>query len=225
MSERNRRRFRYLPSPPMVVALTALLFATAGTAVANHGGPHQAGVVNGLDVANGSLTGADIRNKSLTFAEFRARPPKGATGPRGPVGPVGPAGANGQNGAQGPQGPAGTNGTNGTNGRDGFALLDYNSVTITNTPGTQAGGIVLCDQGLRVVGGGVSTQGTYNQQQVNASYPSANSGAPPPGGTTAWTAYVDNVGAVTRTFDVWVICAPATQVTSTTGIGTGIASK
>lgn len=217
---RSRRLFR-APSPALVIAVLALLVSTAGSAFGGSSIRHYP-YFNSIDIIDNTITGRDIKNKSLTMADFRGRGPQGAPGARGPVGPVG---ANGQTGAQGPQGPAGTNGTNGTNGRDGFARLDYNSVTIQNTPGTQAGGIVLCDAGLRVVGGGVSTQGAYNQQHVNASYPSANSGAPPPGGTTAWTAYVDNVGAVTRTFDVWVICAPATQVTSTTGIGTGIASK
>lgn len=208
MSERNRRRFRYLPSPPMVVALTALLFATAGTAVANHGGPHQAGVVNGLDVQNGSLTGADIRNKSLTFAEFRGRPPTGKIGPRGPAGP---AGANGQNGAQGqqgpggPQGPTGAQGLTGAQGPPGFAQLDRNVGEQSAAAMAQTGLRVDCDPGLFVVGGGVVSDGFYNQTSVNSSFPSSSA---------SWTGFVDNYTSLPIDFRVYVICAPATQVTS-----------
>ena len=55
----------------MVIALTARLFATAGTAIANHGGSHTKNFVNAVDVQDGSLTGIDIKNKSLTMADFR----------------------------------------------------------------------------------------------------------------------------------------------------------
>jgi hypothetical protein len=197
MSERNRRLFRYLPSPPMVIALTALLFATAGTAFANHGGPHgPPGVVNSLDVANGSLTGADIRNKSLTLADFSGRGPKGATGARGPAGPAGPAGAGGPAGPAGAQGPAGP------------VRVDRNFITKTQAGQTQDSQTVSCDSGLAVVGGGVLAQGIYGEQNINSSYPSSS---------TAWTAYVDNFATTPRSFTVYVICASATQVTSPAG--------
>lgn len=200
MSERNRRRFRYLPSPPMVVALTALLFATAGTAVANHGRGHgPAGVVNGLDVQNGSLTGADIRNKSLTLADFRGRGPRGATGRTGPVGPAGPAG---------PGGPGGPAGPAGAQGPAGPVRVDRNFITKIQNGMTQDSQTVSCDAGLAVVGGGVFAQGTYNQQNINSSYPSSS---------TAWTAYVDNFTSSPLSFTVYVICASATQVTSPQG--------
>jgi hypothetical protein len=201
--ERNRRRFRYLPSPPMVVALTALLFATAGTAVANHGGPHQAGVVNGLDVANGSLTGADIRNKSLTLADFRGRGPKGDRGARGLTGSVGPAGPAGPGGPGGPGGPAGPQGPAGP------VRVDRNFATRSQNGQTQEFLTVACDAGLTVVGGGVFAAGTFGQQNINSSYPSS---------TTTWTAYVDNFTANTPlNFTVYVNCASATQVTSPQG--------
>jgi hypothetical protein len=199
MSERNRRRFRYLPSPPMVVALTALLFATAGTAVANHGGPHQANVVNSLDVQNGSLTGADIKNKSLTSADFRGKPVKGAPGPRGPAGPAGPAGPGGPGGPGGPAGPQGPAGP---------VRVDRNFQTRSQDGQTQASLTVSCDPGLSVVGGGVLAAGLYGQQNINSSYPSSS---------TAWTAYVDNFTMTPLNFTVYVICASATQLTSPQG--------
>jgi hypothetical protein len=99
--------------------------------------------------------------------------------------------------------------------------LDYNSATFTNTAGSQNGATVACDAGLRVVGGGVSTSGGYNQQQVNASYPSnPGSGVPPPG-TTAWTAYVDNLSGGAQTFTVTVICTQPSSAPTVAGPSAG----
>lgn len=109
---RSAFRFR-LPSPAMVVALIALLVATAGSALAGHGGPHQRNFVNAVDVQDGSLTGVDIKNKSLTRADFRGsvRGPRGLRGPpgqNGAQGPRGDTGPQGQKGDRGDPGPAGT---------------------------------------------------------------------------------------------------------------------
>jgi hypothetical protein len=107
---RERRWLARRPSPALVVAMLALLVSTAGPAIANHGGRHgPAGLVNALDVADGSLTGKDIKNKSLTPADFRGsvRGPRGARGPAGATGPQGPGGPGGPQGPPGPQGPQG----------------------------------------------------------------------------------------------------------------------
>ena len=58
------RRHLRLPSPAMLVALTALTFALGGTAYATV-------VISGKDVRNGSLTGADVRSNSLTGSDVR----------------------------------------------------------------------------------------------------------------------------------------------------------
>lgn len=53
-----RRLRRFLPSPAMVVALTALFMALGGSAYAL--------VITGKSIRNGTVTGADIKNRSLT---------------------------------------------------------------------------------------------------------------------------------------------------------------
>lgn len=57
-----------------------------------------AGLLDGGDVLDGSLTGRDVKNKSLTRADFRGSV-RGRRGPTGPTGPTGAAGATGPLGA------------------------------------------------------------------------------------------------------------------------------
>lgn len=121
----------------MVIAVIALFAATAGSAIAGHGGRHgPAGLVNSLDVQNGSLTGADVKNRSLRPIDFRGSI-------RGPRGLRGPAGQNGTNGAPGQNGTNGTNGTNGAQGPMGpgarWAALDGTLGVIAD----QTGGITV----------------------------------------------------------------------------------
>jgi hypothetical protein len=195
-AERRARLRRLVPSPAMVVAMTALLAATAGTAIANHGRPHgPPGLVNSIDVQNNSLTGADIKNKSLTPADFRGsvRGPRGRTGARGAPGQNGAQGPPGQNGAPGGQGPAGP------------IVLNYIiSGPIANpNDGTVDGGTLACPSGQYPIGGGASTD-TANQV-VNETRPDrAGNG---------WSAFVKNNGAGTPNFQIYVICSPAASVT------------
>jgi hypothetical protein len=86
-----------------VVAIVALLAASAGAK----------SLITGKDVKNSSLTGADIKNGSLAAADLSAaaratlRGPVGASGTPGPTGAKGDRGDTGPQGAIGPQGPAG----------------------------------------------------------------------------------------------------------------------
>jgi hypothetical protein len=58
------RRFRrLLPSPAMVVALTALVMSVTGSAYAL--------VITGKTIRNNSVTGRDIHNRSLTGNDVR----------------------------------------------------------------------------------------------------------------------------------------------------------
>lgn len=76
------------------VALLALFFALGGSAYA-------AGLIDGGDIRNNSLTGKDVRNRSLSKADFRGS----VIGPQGPIGSTGPQGATGPPGpATGPAG-------------------------------------------------------------------------------------------------------------------------
>jgi hypothetical protein len=83
--------------------------------------------------------------------------------------------------------------------------LDHNFANFTNTAGTQNFGQAACDPGFSVVGGGVFSDGAFGEQAVNSSYPSS---------TGAWGAWVDNYSAADLGFTVYVICAPANQVTT-----------
>ena len=54
---------RFLPSPAMVVAVTALVMSLGGSAYAL--------VITGKSIKNGSVTNKDIRNHSLTGSDMR----------------------------------------------------------------------------------------------------------------------------------------------------------
>jgi hypothetical protein len=83
---------RRRPSPAIVVAILAAVFACAGTATA-------ARVITGKQIKDSSITSTDVKNGSLLKGDFkRGQLPAGATGPQGLRGPAGPPGANGVNG-------------------------------------------------------------------------------------------------------------------------------
>ena len=54
---------RFLPSPAMVVAVTALVMSLGGSAYAL--------VITGKSIKNGSITNKDVRNRSLTGNDMR----------------------------------------------------------------------------------------------------------------------------------------------------------
>jgi hypothetical protein len=89
----------FKPSGSMVVAIIALVVATAGTAVA-------AATISGSSLTNNSVASKKIKNKTLKVKDFTPKTKtklKGATGDTGATGADGAAGADG---AQGPTGPA-----------------------------------------------------------------------------------------------------------------------
>jgi hypothetical protein len=210
----SRRRGLRLPSPAIVIAMLALLAATAGTAIANHGGPHgPAGIVNSLDVQNNSLTGRDIKDKSLTAREFKGGLPRGPRGLRGLPGRMGPPGV----GTQGPKGDPGANGTNGTDGATGPpgpVNLTYARLVGTVVAGNNAtaGAFAACPPTApKPLGGGVVADpagGIYPIQSA-PSGAGGNFNADP----TGWWGRVINANSSSDTFDVYVICtsAPGTK--------------
>jgi hypothetical protein len=90
------RRFVRRPSPAMIVALIALVAATAGNAIADQ----VTAAVSALK-AN-SVTSGSVKNGSLLVKDFKKSELKKLTGKAGKTGAAGAAGA------AGPQGPAGT---------------------------------------------------------------------------------------------------------------------
>jgi hypothetical protein len=92
------RRLR--PSPAMVVACTALLFAMTGAGyAAGVVGPNSVGP---KQLKKNSVTSAKVKNRSLLAVDFKA-----GQLPQGPKGDPGAPGAPGAAGAPGQQGPAG----------------------------------------------------------------------------------------------------------------------
>jgi hypothetical protein len=89
------RRLR--PSPAMVVACVALLFAMTGAGyAAGMLGPNTVGT---KQLKKNAVISSKVKNRSLLAVDFKAgQLPKGAPGPQGPQGSQGPAG---------PAGPAG----------------------------------------------------------------------------------------------------------------------
>ena len=110
----------FKPSPSMVVAVLALVFAMAGTGLAaksyliTSSKQIKDGVITGADVQNASLTGSDVkmgsltgnnvRDGSLSAADFGGTLPSGVQGPKGDSGPAGPSGPAGKQGDTGPSG-------------------------------------------------------------------------------------------------------------------------
>lgn len=207
-AERRALWRRLVPSPAMVIAMLALLAATTGTAIANHGKPHgPPGLVNSLDVQNNSLTGADVKNKSLTPADFRGslRGRRGASGARGAQGPPGGQGPQGNPGAPGAKGDPGATGASGP-----ISLLNYIfSMAIANPANTTTGPFTLnCPAGQFPIGGGASS--SSGAQRINESRP--NRTAP----NNGWLIFMSNEGGTPATFQIYVVCAPAASVTGST---------
>lgn len=93
------RRFVRRPSPAMIVALIALVAATAGNAIADQ----VTAAVSALK-AN-SVTSKSVKNGSLLAKDFKKSELKKLTGKTGKTGATGATGATGP---AGPAGPAGT---------------------------------------------------------------------------------------------------------------------
>src|ERR687887_2661143 len=96
--------FRHRPSPSLVVATLALLFALTGTGIAAVAAlPRNS--VGTRQLRNNAVVSSKVRNHSLLARDFK----RGQL-PRGPIGPAGPAGAPGPPGpprAGGPPRPTG----------------------------------------------------------------------------------------------------------------------
>jgi hypothetical protein len=84
------------PSATMIVALLALVAASAGV------GNAATSLITGKQIKDGSVTGKDIKNKSVPLSKLSGKLPAGKTGPAGAAGATGPAGPAGATGPAGP---------------------------------------------------------------------------------------------------------------------------
>jgi hypothetical protein len=202
----GRRRLFRLPSPAIVIAMIALLIATAGTAYGVKSVKHYP-EFNGVDIIDHSLSGRDVKNGSLFAANLNSSVLRKFRGQRG---------AQGAQGIQGPQGTAGVNGQPGATGPPGPIKLFYKFGTPLTQPATHQDKVTAqCDAGTWAVGGGVFSTGGYGTQSVNSSVPLDLTG----GSVIAngWGAWVDNnSSSTTLQIQAYVICTPAASVSAKT---------
>lgn len=128
------------PSAPMLVAVLALVLASAGSA----GAARQ--LISGRDIKNASITGVDIKSGSVGLEKLSKAPPRGErgeTGPQGATGATGPAGETGPAGATGATGPS--NAWVGAAGSDTTltAIAEGTAVTVATTTVTRTGPLLL----------------------------------------------------------------------------------
>ena len=186
--------FRHRPSPAMVVAMLALVFALTGTGIAAVTAlPRNS--VGTKQLRNGAVVSSKVRNHSLLARDFR----RGQL-PRGPIGPAGPAGP------QGPAGPAGPAGNLAVGVREADAAVG---------PGRRAFAIAACPSGQRAIGGGVYLADSTpdNQDAIMRNAPVNSTGGTAfkllASGQTpnAWYGQAYNAGSNGATVHVYAICA------------------
>jgi Collagen triple helix repeat (20 copies) len=179
-----RRITSHRPSPAMVVAFIALLFALGGGAYAQLRIPRNS--VGTAQLKRNAVTSAKVRPGSLLSSDFRAgQIPAGPPGPPGPVGERGPTGERGPIGERGPAGPQGPPGAT--------------TVTVLSSASVPTGtASVSCPPGEKATGGGGSSTNGF---LVN-SLPTPVTGTP-----TGWTAEAELANGSPASVEAWVICA------------------
>lgn len=202
---------RRLLTPPMLVAIAAVVLAVGGTATAT-------ALIGGQQIRNSSVTGADIRSRSIPGSDLRDRTVGlrqlttglrrqlnvATPGSTAATGSAGQTGSNGSTGSTGPTGPAGPAGPTGANGATSVRIRI--SPTVTVNPNSSAAAVVSCNSGETAVGGGSSGGGI----DVGESFPTVGYGdnTPVSGATpTGWHASAGNKNATARIMSAYVLCA------------------
>ena len=159
-------------TPGVVLGILALVIAMTGSAVG-------ASLITGKQIKNSSITGKDVKNKSLTKSDF-----KGSV--------RGARGLTGAPGAQGPQGPAGP---------VNVAQLTEVIGTLEIAAGAVDGGDLACPDGMTVVSGGFSVDGTPGKMSVVESVADET--------LTGWEVFADNTNSTAKaTLLADALCAP-----------------
>ena len=137
-----KRIAHHQPSGAVVVAIVAIVIATAGTATA-------AGLITSAEIKNNTVTGADIRDNTVASKDVRNHSLVANDFRRGQL----PTGPRGLTGAAGPTGPTGPAGPAGAAGRDGVVRLEYphNDAVLAN--GNSQELAADCPSGTFVTGG------------------------------------------------------------------------
>lgn len=144
-------RLRKHASPPMIVAIIALVFATTGSAIA------ASQLITGRDIARGTITASNLARSAR----------RSLAGPRGRRGPEGAAGATGEMGPQGPAGSAGERGPQGAPGTPGGPQGERGLMGPTGPQGERG---LQGPQGEQGVPGQTGEQGLPGQTVLDSSY-------------------------------------------------------
>ena len=187
-----------MPSPSMIVSVSALIVAMSGTSYA--AATLARNSVGSSQLRANAVTSAKVKNRSLLRVDFK-------TGQL-PAGPAGQNGAPGASGAPGAPGPAGAPGPRGANGATNVVIRKSRGVVAGNS---NAEDDVDCLAGERATGGGVifPTDAAAGGDAITESGPTVgpniggDNGATP----TGWFSSVTNGSSPPLTVDTYAICA------------------
>ena len=129
------------PSASLVVAILAIVIATAGTASAT------TALITSNQIKNGTIRLVDISKNARKALQGRT----GETGKAGAAGPQGPQGV------PGPQGLQGLQGAMGGPGVSGYTVVRNN--TVVSAPVNHASVVADCPAGEQVLSGGGGASG------------------------------------------------------------------
>jgi hypothetical protein len=158
---------RFLPSPGIVIASIALLFALGGTGYA------------AFKLPRNSVSSIHVRDNSLLAKDFA----RGQI-PRGPAGPAGPQGPQGPNGAAGPAGPAGPSGASALKWAlfqaDGTIVTQTSDIRLVSKPFT---GSYIVNVGSQARGKAIMVSSAFagNDTSARGSVAASPCGGPPEG--------------------------------------------
>ena len=188
-----RRITRQRPSASIVVAVLAVVIASAGSATAAGlitSSQIKNNTISSVDIRDGTIRSVDVRNNSLVVDDFKTG--QIPEGPRGATGATGPAG--------GPGAP----------GRDGFGLLAYAQASERLTNGSSVELTATCPPGTFVTGGDAGAFDDLNGDHVGNQVVRNQSMA----GAEGYTAHFDNALANGNDAQIFVgaSCANAQEV-------------
>ena len=168
---------RHPPSTALVVAITALLVAIGGTAVAAIGAIPSDGRFTACYQTSNSILDRIVllaepgEQCPSTYARV-SWPAQMSGGGQGPAGPQGPPGPQGPSGSAGPAGPPGSRGAAGSSGRTQLVFtVRQRTVALTKHEDAEA----TCPSGYRAVGGGGTVDSGH---RLESSRPIVEKGVP-----------------------------------------------
>jgi hypothetical protein len=186
-------RFRVRrPSPSVLIAIAAVVIASASSAVAatliSSSSQIEDNVILSRDIHDNTLRGQDVQNGTLGAEELTSGARESLRGPKGVTGAQGPRGLRGR---VGPEGSA------------AISLVSYPSSTVAVGAGGSATGSAACPKGQRPIGGGA--RNPSGKLVISASYPLT-------GATRGWAVTALNPDTAAHPVVVEAVCARVSRV-------------